>query len=591
MDKIDREICLNHGIKGSELIALEKFNVIIGKNGAGKTRLLNAIRECFQYKNKIVIYAYFPDMVACFDPLEKPNAEYDVPLYEMIFKTQNIQIDNLIRCIEHQGYSFLKDILKDIVHYQPYKNSMIKARAEEVQGKLNEVLELLIDRRLIFSESEIMVESTIIHDRKKLESDMAQMSPGELALFYMSILLILIEYSKQDNQDMVVLLDEPELHLHPKALLGFMDYLKRESMFTTCCIATHSVFLIPSINFSEIIYIEKSTIQPYNSNLYNQLFDSVIGVNEELCDFLISRDMWQYYNFITECFCKPNVVSKVNTKDEQFLKFKQFIDGKRRISGKITVLDYGAGSGRLGKTIKEEEKKSGESKVKYYYYDKYETNVPDGIDSSNAWTDIRDIIRDGRKFDCVVLMNVLHEIDVNEWEQTFADIYNILEDNGYLLIFEVIALLHGEQPWGKSGYILLGECEIRELFHTNNINMIKLDDINKTNMFVIRKGLLRKVNKESVTNALEALRDNLFADLKNKYIYRREKAHSEEEVPRQWVKTYGFLTQHYLNSIFALEILRQTQNEKITQQDIRSGADKSVGKKDNVIMQGKSTEE
>ncbi len=305
------------------------------------------------------------------------------------------------------------------------------------------MLELLIDRRLIFSESEIMVESTITHNRKKLESDMAQMSPWKLALLYMSILLILIEYSKRDNQDMVVLLDEPELHLHPKVLLGFITYLKRESMVTTCCIATHSVFLVPSTNFSEIIYIDDSTIQPHNSDLYNQLFDSVIGANEELCDFLTSRDMWQYYNFIAECFCKPNVVSNVNAKDEQFLKFKEFINRKQRLRKKITVLDYGAGSGRLGKIIKEEEKKTGESKVDYYYYDKYETNVPDDIDINKVCTNIRDIIREGRRFDCVVLMNVLHEIDVNEWEQIFADIYNILEDNGYLLTFEVIALLHG----------------------------------------------------------------------------------------------------------------------------------------------------
>lgn len=47
MDIIDKETCLNYGIKNSELIVLEKFNVIIGKNGAGKTRLLNAIREVF----------------------------------------------------------------------------------------------------------------------------------------------------------------------------------------------------------------------------------------------------------------------------------------------------------------------------------------------------------------------------------------------------------------------------------------------------------------------------------------------------------------------------------------------------------------
>ncbi len=89
----------------------------------------------FQNTDKIVIYAYFPDMVARFDPSEELNVEYGIPLYEMIFNTQNIRINNLIRYIEHQGYSFLNDLLNDIFHYQQYQYSIIRARAEEVQCK------------------------------------------------------------------------------------------------------------------------------------------------------------------------------------------------------------------------------------------------------------------------------------------------------------------------------------------------------------------------------------------------------------------------------------------------------------------------
>lgn len=85
---------------------------------------------------------------------------------------------------------------------------------------------------------------------------------------------------------MVVLLDEPELHLHPKALISFIDYLKSEEAVEMCCIATHSIFLIPLFDFYEIIHIERGVVQTYNSKLYNDIFENIIGKNESLSDFL-----------------------------------------------------------------------------------------------------------------------------------------------------------------------------------------------------------------------------------------------------------------------------------------------------------------
>lgn len=247
-------------------------------------------------------------------------------------------------------------------------------------------------------------------------------------------------------------------------MIKFIDFLRKEDAIEMCCIATHSIFLVPLFDFFEIIYIEKGKIKPYNSELYSDIFDNIIGENETLSDFLVSRDTWKYYQFIAECFYLPTVVEKVNTKDEQFLKFLDHITTLGEDKKNITILDFGAGGGRIGKTLirMAESENYIRRKIKYSYYDRYQEKPADL--ECESFRSIDEIQSSNKKFHCVILMNVLHEIDINEWEKTFSDIYGILEDKGYLLIFEVISLLHGEQPYGDNGYILLGEEQIRELF-------------------------------------------------------------------------------------------------------------------------------
>ena len=551
--QISEDIFLKYGIKNSEIIDLKSFNIIIGKNGAGKTRLLKALRDGLSSKNMSIIYAYFPDMHANFG-VDISEEEYEIPLYEMIFEGESIELGNFIKYIEQHGYDFLTELLRDIDKYSRYKKSVRKERAERIRDDLNTILEILIGRQLKFG-SEITVKSSTYESEMNLRDDLTQMSPGELALFYLCILIIIIKHNKDDSKKMVVLLDEPELHLHPKALINFIDYLKSEKTVKMCCIATHSIFLIPLFDFYDIIHIERGEVQPYNSKLYHEIFENIVGKNEQLTDFLISIDMWKYYQFIAECFYLPSTVDKVNVKDEQFLKFLRYIEKSGDSTRSISILDFGAGEGRLGKTIKCMGKSENHinKKIKYYYYDRY-YEKPADLDCK-AFKSIDEIKMKNKKFDCVILMNVLHEIDVKEWEKTFFDIYTILNDNGYLLIFEVIALLHGEQPNSDSGYILLGEEQIRILFNESNIDMVNLKNTDKTRMFVIPKYTVKSVTKLSVLGAIKSLKESLFNELREYYFFRNEMACGEKKTPQKIIKNYGFLSQHYLNCVFAIEWL------------------------------------
>jgi len=546
--KLDKEIFDDFGIENFENIKLKQFNVIIGENGAGKTRLLNGIKENFIGKKGITtIYAYFPDMNARYIS-DDTNVEYDIPLYDLIFDAMDIEFTEFVKYIELHSFDFLKDILNDLLRYKRFKNRNKTKRCRqtlEIQEDLNGFMEVLLNRQLIF-DNEIMVESIIDFKREEFKESLIKMSPGELALFYLSLLLILVKHKKSKDSKIVLLLDEPELHLHPKALINFCEKLKEFLNFELCCIATHSIFVIPKINFDEIIYVEHSKVQPPSSRLIENIYNSIVGDNIEISDFIASRDVWQYYKFIVECFSLPSVVSKVDTSDEQFLKFIEYIKQARKKNNQVTILDFGAGSGRLGKTIENYEKTNdAKLNIVYDYYDKYQS-VPDDL-NCKSYQNINDIIEIEKKYNCVVLMNVLHEIDTSEWISTFKIIHNLLEDDGYLLIFEVISLIQGEQPYGDSGYILLRESQINILFNNYDISNIKLKDVDKTNMFLIPKSVLLEANDKSILHAVSSLKDDILRELKLSNPKRVKYAHTGRKVQGIKAREYGFLVQQFVN--------------------------------------------
>lgn len=161
-------------------------------------------------------------------------------------------------------------------------------------------------------------------------------------------------------------------------------------------------------------------------------------------------------------------------------------------------------------------------------------------------------------------MNVLHEIDIEEWEETFSDINKILTDDGFLLVFEVVKLMHGEQPYGNSGYILFGEEQMKVLFDASDIKSIDIGQDDKTNLFIIPKKIIKNVTLDSILGALKLLELRLDDELRRLYLERCKKAHNRQNVLVDTIKYYGFLSQHYLNCKFAVEIIekKHTLNSK-----------------------------
>ena len=140
------------------------------------------------------------------------------------------------------------------------------------------------------------------------------------------------------------------------------------------------------------------------------------------------------------------------------------------------ILDFGCGIGSMLKFLKENFKNS-----EFYAFDEslkslehIKLNYPD----VNCLYDLNTI----EKFDLVILSNVIHHVKSSERNNFFKKIYNLLDDNGKLLIFE-------HNPYNPITLRVVANCEFdidAELIKKKNL--IKL--CNENNFQLQKSGYI-----------------------------------------------------------------------------------------------------
>ena len=373
------------------------------------------------------------------------------------------------------------------------------------------------------------------------------------------------------TRQLIIVMDEPELHLHPRALVEFIQWIYQDEKVEGLWVASHSLFLVPLFQFQEVIFFENSSLMPHNSHMYHQLYDDLIGIQYvDIYEFLKSLDNWQYYRFIVECFCLPSPVSKASSKDEQFQKFLKAIP-VNAISSPCRILDYGAGKFRIWECLQMllHERKQ----VEPFSYEAYEP-YPDAetlkVLTSNDMlpfplfqtaTNIPE-----NTYDVIVLMNVLHEIDVLEWEETFKIIAKSLNPNGVLLLLEVQTLSYGEQPYGNTGYLVLSNKEVQELFPSCDIECsIKLAG-EKSECWIIPRTAVEQISLQNIEKCITCLSNSSKSILEELFVSKVESAKKGNTVQDKTVqlaaRKYAFFSQQYINAILAIDRLKKSKNFK-----------------------------
>lgn len=385
-----------------------------------------------------------------------------------------------------------------------------------------------------------------------------EFSDGEKTLFAYALLFFLLDQNPNLNiKESVILIDEPELHLHPDSEIDLIAGIKNAiGEKGQLIIATHSINILSMLNYEEVFMVKDGIITHPSQVTPGKSLSELMNIEErvnKLSDFLSSIATWTYVNFMAQCFSNPEVIQSSKEEDPQIETFKKAVREKATKETNM-LLDFGAGKGRLFEQIKSD----------YNFIDKikYSALEPETefhpklkeLGAANIFATYNELPQDS--FDFILLCNVLHEIPLDQWEQSLNKIIASLKSNGHLIIIEAKVLNKGEKI-GKVGYLLLDIEELQQLFKLNSLpSSIKVvGGKDSITCAVIAKSDLTEISRDDIVKTLIALETNTL-----------EKIESMRDTDYEAKELYGvgrkaaFLSQQHINAKFAQKHILNNKN-------------------------------
>lgn len=299
----------------------------------------------------------------------------------------------------------------------------------------------------------------------------AVLSPGQLYLLRVAVAC----YCNNDGRNLVFLLDEPELHLHPQAQIELVKTLRDKFRNAQFWISTHSMTLISYLSVVEkrttTLYMKDGLVRVLRSDS-SALLEGLIGSEENLFaiqQLLATPDEYACNKFAAQCTDPPETLPAVGGDPQAELFRSTFREGD-------CVVDFGAGKGRF---LEEFSWVAGEEIIKgfrYFAYDVDDKDAPEcravmarcGVSPENYFNKKEDLLKTvGGQADYVLLVNVLHEIDPRYWGEIFPMLRSLLKETGQLIIVEREELTIGEAPY-NNGFLMITRDGAEELFGSDN---------------------------------------------------------------------------------------------------------------------------
>lgn len=465
------------GLSPFPMLSLGAVVVLTGQNGSGKTRLLKLIE-------KTVL-----DLQAgCMDSPLELTIEKDGAKVSLTTENAN--------CIEVVNYSHFDAQLQSPKAFTPYVIQKAKDILEICNYEETALNSLLLLEDLADGYSDEFKSGT---EFKHFSNDFAKVlglqvekdpDTGTLKLFGQNIedaglspgqqylLRIAIAcYRNQNNNKMVFLMDEPELHLHPKALIDFMNQMRQKFTAAQFIISTHSLelisyFSVAERNASTILHLDQGKVGILRSNS-DALVKGLIGSDENL--FAIQQlmalpDEYACNKFAAQSFDEPLTLPATGKDPQVETMIPLFKAGD-------IIVDYGAGKGRFFEELAlADQKEHIAQKIIYYAFDPDDKDAVQckqimehyGSTAKNYSNNIEYFIQTlSGNSDYVILVNVLHEIETNYWCEVFNNIYKLLKDGGKLIIVEREELTIGERAY-DNGFLVITQEGADMLFKKGN---------------------------------------------------------------------------------------------------------------------------
>lgn len=441
-------------------------------------------------------------------------------------------------------------------HHNSKYNEMDKKRIIDEYNSFNIILERFLGTRL---DGDLDNNATLFGFR----IGEARLSSGQIILLQ---LCMAIHLQKQKISDIIIVMDEPENHLHPSVAIDIIDSLRKSMPEGQIWIATHSIPILAHYGARYIHYVDKGKVQ-YAGNIPDVVLTSLLGDENEkqkLLNFISLPEHMAIERFAYECLLPPE--TKMTGRDDpQNNQIREVLTDLKKKKGNVKILDFGSGKGRLLSYLYECDENINVN-LDYIAYDIYGDN--NDVDKNlcvnaieqiygdakkrcyNSITDLKNEHNDG-SFDLIVMCNVLHEIEPQEWIKLFqknGELSSLLNCSGYLLLVEDTLLPIGEFP-NKTGYVVLDTEDIKRLFnYKSQTSLIYTSSINKRlKAHLIEKKQLVKITPTSKKNCLIGIKNRAEREIKR---IRNTGSNGVKDG-----RLYAFWTMQYVSVSFLLDEL------------------------------------
>jgi ABC-type cobalamin/Fe3+-siderophores transport system ATPase subunit/SAM-dependent methyltransferase len=386
---------------------------------------------------------------------------------------------------------------------------------------------------------------------------------GGLSQGQIFLLQIVVALHAQGSRirDRILILDEPERHLHPSVLLDVLESLRRAEP-AQIWIATHSLPVIAWAP-SDSVWLMASGEAKWAGRKPEEVLGALLGDEDRRrkLEMLMQLPAQLAANrYAAECLLEPRTVN-TPTDDPQLRQIREQVLGIPKRP--IRVLDLGAGKGRLLAALREFFPSAAEFQEMIDYFALDESDADEaacrsvinfaysGPTSPDRWYGRPDAALaklDRKSVDVVVLCNVLHEVPPNAWLEFLGPdsvVRALLRDEGHVLIVEDMQIPTGERAH-RLGFLLLGEVHIRALFGLKERDggvTSATDSGGRLSATLVSASLLGRVCSETRHAALRLLRDT--ARIEVRRIRGAENSYRNGQL-------YGLWTQLYVNAQEAL---------------------------------------
>lgn len=265
-----------YGYYPDEIIS-NRIYAIIGKNGTGKTQLLNSLpKNILNNQEKL------------FEP-RIPGFSKIIHVSYSIFDTfKSSSIPNKAQYV----YCGLKDENGDLIDSRRlllrFHNSWKKIKNRIRIIRWREILSKIIDLDLL---NQFIIEDSSDRNNKfKVDISKFHNVKDKLSSGQNILLFIITEIVANIRYDSLILYDEPETHLHPNAITELVNtiYQLVDEFESFCIIGTHSPLVIQELLSKNVYIIERSEnypsirkieIESFGENL-SKLTEDVFGNRE-----------------------------------------------------------------------------------------------------------------------------------------------------------------------------------------------------------------------------------------------------------------------------------------------------------------------